>query len=526
MSRTIHGRVVLALLTAFLFTTTAHPGLRIATAQEVAAITIGTTDLARTIDPANAIDFPSWELLYHLATGLTRQVPGSLDYELALASDHTVSEDGLRHTFTIRPDVTFNDGTPITAETFAHSIQRVIDLGRDGAEFVSRFVVAVRATKGNALQFDLAFPLPDFEALVGLPPFFPQHPDVFPVDDLLDRNVAETFIGNGPYRLESYTPSQIVLVADPGYPGEPPATGRIVLRRYALPIDLRRAVETGEVDIAWRALAQPDLAAVQNLSGITIQSQPNLQVYYLLLNHRLVSANTSQAAFDDPAVREAFTLLMDRAEAARVGFDDTLTALDSLIPPQFGLTPVPFPAYDLARAEEVLQAAGYRERRRTVQMPLYISSSTYGDLMTRGAQELRRGLEQTKLVDITTIQDDQASTFSRVVYRGEYMNALIGWYPLYASPAGYLLPLVHSAGSIPANAGYARLELDDLLRQVSLNADPAEQDALYAAIQDSLRANFDLIPLFQGQDTIVYQTAVSGVQVEANGWLRYTALTR
>ena len=99
-------------------------------AQDAPAIVIGLTDFPRTLDPADATDLPSWELLYHVATGLTRQVPGTLDYELALAADHTVSADGLEHTFTIRPEAAFNDGTPITAQTFVDSIERVIALGR------------------------------------------------------------------------------------------------------------------------------------------------------------------------------------------------------------------------------------------------------------------------------------------------------------------------------------------------------------------------------------------------------------
>src|SRR5262245_49908705 len=92
------------------------------------AITIGTTDALVNLDPADAGTFASWELLTHLYTGLTRQLPGKLKYELALAASHTISADGLTHTFAIRPDAAFDDGTPITAQTFADSINRVVKL--------------------------------------------------------------------------------------------------------------------------------------------------------------------------------------------------------------------------------------------------------------------------------------------------------------------------------------------------------------------------------------------------------------
>jgi peptide/nickel transport system substrate-binding protein len=496
-------------------------------AQDDNAIIIGLTDFPRTLDPADAIDRPSWELLYHVATGLTRQIPGTLDYELALAADHTVSPDGLVHTFAVRQDAAFNDGTPITAQTFVDSIERVIALGRSSTDFVNRYITSVEAMEDNAIQFTLNIPLPDFEAFVALPPFFPQHPAVFPADDVLLSENFGTFIGNGVYRIESFRPGrEIVLVADPAYAGPPPASDRIILRHYTLPIDLRRAVEAHEVDVAWRSLALPDQAAVVETEGIILKTQPNLQTYYMLLNHQLVTANAGQASFDDPAVRQAFALLVDRERGASSGFEDTVTPLYSLLPEALGTSTVTFPGYDLTLAETVLQDAGYRERRRTVQLPFYISSQTYGDLMASAAQELRRRFDESRIVSITGIQDDLTETFTRVISRGEYMDAIIGWTPFYASPGGYLIPLAWSTSPIPANAGYGSPAIDALLREAALTDDPAVRDARYLEVQQSLLDHFDLIPLFQGQNTIAYWEDVSGVLVEANSWLHYDQIMK
>ena len=503
------------------------PGMS-GTAQENVAITIGTTDFPRTVDPADAIDYPSWELMTHLYTGLTRQVPGTLSYELALASGYTISSDGLIHTFTIRPDAAFDDGTPITAGTFATSINRVIGLGRGSADFISRFIADVRVSgdDGNALQFVLRIPLPDFEALVALPPFFPQHPLAFPADDLLDLQHADAFIGNGVYRLESVLPGQeIVLAANPAFQGPPALNARVILRRYQLPIDLRRALQTGEVDIAWRGLALPDLDALARLPEIVIQRQPNLHVFYLLFNQNQLSIN-NQLSFDDPALRQAFALLIDRERAAAHGFDHTVTPLYSLLPPQFGQDPVLFPTRDAAMADAVLREAGYRPRRRTVQTPLYISSENYGDLMIDAAQELRRSLEENEIVNISAIIDDRTATFTRTVLRGEYLNAVIGWRPLFASPAGYLIPLAHSTWPVPAGGGYASDAIDALLRQAALVTDSEERMTIDRAVERLLRDDYALLPLWQGQDVIAYREGVSGVMVEANSWLRYDTLVR
>lgn len=508
---------LLTLLVLLLVLLPSNPGA----AQEPETVLIGTTDFPRSLDPASALDAPSWELLSHLYTGLTRQVPGMLTYELALATDHMISADGLTHTFTVRPDATFADGTPITATTFVESINRVLRLGRDAGTFLSQYIAAVSAGAPNTVQFTLRTPLPDFEALAALPPFFPQHPGDFPAEDVLPDGETIQIVGNGPYCLEAFRARQeAVLVPNDDFtPGTSPATRRIVLRQYTQPIELRRAMLAHEIDVAWRGLSLPDLEAIGRETGIIVQTQPNLQIYYLLFHH-------DQEPFDNPAVREAFALLINRERGAENGFDGTVTPLYSLIPPQFSAAEPIFPPFNPVNADAVLQAAGYRPRRRPLNVGLYISSTTYGALMIDAAQELTRAIEESEIVDITGIQDDQTATFVRAVSRGEYLNAIIGWRPPFASPAAYLIPLAASGSSIPTGNESGNAEVDALLQAAALSTDPAERDDFYRQVQTLLAGHFTLIPLWQGQDVIAFWNNVSGVIVETNSWLRYDSLGR
>ena len=54
-------------------------------------VTIGVTDKVTDLDPANAYDFFTWEVLNNIMGGLTRYVPGTTDLELGLAAGYTVS---------------------------------------------------------------------------------------------------------------------------------------------------------------------------------------------------------------------------------------------------------------------------------------------------------------------------------------------------------------------------------------------------------------------------------------------------
>src|SRR5579859_2171988 len=106
-------------------------------------ITIGTTEILTNLDPADAGDVFSWEVLSHLYTGLTRQLPGTLRYDLALAATHTISADGLTHKFTIRPDAAFDDGTPISVRTFVDSINRTLHLQGHGGTLIAQYIKSV-----------------------------------------------------------------------------------------------------------------------------------------------------------------------------------------------------------------------------------------------------------------------------------------------------------------------------------------------------------------------------------------------
>jgi peptide/nickel transport system substrate-binding protein len=524
LTHQILNRVVMLCLTAVLLTALVPASLQ---AQDELLITIGTTDFPASIDPASAVDLPSWELLNHLYTGLTRQIPGTLDYELALAADHTISEDGLTHTYTLRADAAFADGTPITAAVVADSINRVVDLGRDGADFVNRYITGISTGDDNSVVFTLLSPLPDFDALVGLPPFFPVHPAVYPLDDLVRQEDATTIISSGPYQIAVVDPEeQIDLVPNPTYDGDAPANDRIVLRHYDLPIDLRRALETGDVDVAWRALALPDLDVISRNANLVINEQSNLQTYYMLLNHNPIG-QANRDSFDDPAVREAFALLIKREESATLGYDETVTPLYTILPPEFGdWTTSAFPAYDYELADAVLEEAGYRPRRRTVNVPVYISTDTYGDLTGDAASELRRFITESEILGLSGITDSQTTTFISAVSRGEYTSAIIGWRPHYASPGGYLVPLVQSDRPIPANANYGSDAIDQRIIDAALSTNADTQAALYLDIQAELLAGYNLIPLWQGKDVIVTHSDITGVVVEHNSWLRFDSLTR
>jgi len=514
--------VLLTFVLALLWTGDAP---RLSLAQTDGAITIGTTDLPSTLDPGEAYDFAAWEVLSHLYTGLTRPVPGSLDYELALAEDVAISDDRLVYTFTLRAGTTFSDGTPVTAQTFVDSIERVLALGRAAAQAVEPYVESVSAPDERTLEFRLTKPVPYFLGLLALPPYYPVHPT------LAGRAQPDPFaqdglIGNGPYLLDAFdVRDQITLTANPAYDlGPQPATPTIHLKAYRRSQDLRDAVRNREVDVAWRALflghvLELDRAAIDEL---TITNQPGTRAFYLYMGQDREPA-------DDPLVRQAVTLLL-RPQTAVDQFKGYATALTSLVPDLFpdAYAPIWPDAPDVALAEETLLQAGYRARGDArLDVGISFSEPTYGNYVANAVALMeRRSLDETQFVNHGVFLDIDTPTFTRMIERGETAFAIFGWTPIVPHPAAYLEPLAHSDSPIPRNGRYANPAIDALLDEAARLDDPAAQGALYREASALLREDFALVPLWQDHVVLVAWDTVEGIEIDAGGFLHYGQLAQ
>lgn len=486
-------------------------------------ITIGMTDLPTSLDPGDAYDFNAWEVLSHLYTGLTRQVPGTFEYELVLAQDVSVSEDKLTYTFTLRDDISFSDGTPITAQTFVDSLNRVIALKHDAAKAVTPYVASVNAIDDLTLDYTLVQPVPYFLALVSLPPYFPQHPDLAATTRA--QPFADSLTGNGPYALESFTVrDEIVLVANPAYTlGDAPKTGRIVLKYYERSQDLRNAMSAHEIDVAWRALLLSHAAELTANESITSVEVPSTRVFYLYFGQ-------VREPTDDPLVREALTVLLERESAVDEVFDGHMSALTSLVPDFFPEAYYPrWPDEpDIDYAETTLGAAGYRERQTSrLGFTIAFSQDVYGVPYAAGVVNMARAsFNDTDFIEFGVSSSIEPTAFFNVLEEGTGSVAIYAWDPIVPDPYAYLYPLLHSSQDMPTNSRYASAEIDRLLAQAAVAEAAEEQGAAYHAIADALYEDFAIAPLWQDHLQVLAWDDISGIQLEPNFFLHYDQLVR
>lgn len=247
-------------------------------------IIIGTTDEVHSLDAQDAYATHDWEILKNTGVPLLKYVPGTSELVPGAAVDFpTISADGTVYTFTLRDDLMFADGTPVTADDYVRSWDRIA-LEGDVSGLMQVYIADVEALDDLTVQITLNASFGFFDALSAAAPLIPSNPNIFPIDELVF--FPATLDGIGPYRMVSYTAGeQLVLEANPSYFGDDtPLIPNVIIRYFADPTTMANAVETGEIDIAWRILGAVEATRLMEVDGLTVERINAPTLRYLTFN--------------------------------------------------------------------------------------------------------------------------------------------------------------------------------------------------------------------------------------------------
>lgn len=250
---------------------------------------------------------------------------------------------------TIRDDVKFHDGVPLTAEDVkftydfirnkenGHRFSRNFDLV-ERIEVVSPYVVKFITSEPYA-------PLLSYLTLCVAPKHIGEKDK-----DALDKHP----IGSGPYKFVEWKPQEkLELTANEDWwvPDEPKIKN-VILKPIAEPTTRIAALETGGIDVADNI--PPAQVKVLEKKGLKIIDTPSN-------GYNLIAFNQSKKPFGDKRVREALTLAINRAEITEFVWYGLNELLNSpVIPRSWAYEPnVKNYGQDVKRAKELLKEAGY-----------------------------------------------------------------------------------------------------------------------------------------------------------------------
>ena len=275
-----------------------------------------------------------------------------------LAERWTWSADRRALDLSLRRDVRWDDGAP----TGAVDVVFTLDAARDPATGYPRnadlaCLTGVRALDPFTVRLTFCRPqrsFPDVLVELGL---LPAHLlAAVPHAELRRAPFNQHPVGNGPYRFVAHVPNQRwVFEANRDFPtalGGPPAIRNFVVVVVDEAATKLAGLVDGELDVA--GIAPMHASLVRRDSALAVLSYPILLTYGLVWN-------TARAPFDDPRLRRALTLALDREQmvaAYLYGFGEVA---DGPVPPSDPLAvPVPRIPFDRAWARALLDSLGWR----------------------------------------------------------------------------------------------------------------------------------------------------------------------
>jgi peptide/nickel transport system substrate-binding protein len=297
--------------------------------------------------------------------------PDTFEWRPLLATDWTVSEDGLRITFQLRKNVTFSDGQPFTAEdvlwTFDWILNEKVDAPRARA-YLKENIKTIE--KNGDYEVTFVFARPYFESF-GIAAGFevlPKHFYSKYTPEQFNQEVG-LLLGTGPYRLRdpvSWRPgTRVDLVRNERYWGLKQPFDRLLYHEVENDAAELTMFRNGELDVFG---AQPEqyIAMIKDKS-VTDKanhfeySSINGGYSYLAWNQKKGDKAT---IFADKRVRQAMTMLIDRERMAQDIFRGYATpAIGPFLPGNKQNAPdVSAWPYDPKRALELLKSAGFADR--------------------------------------------------------------------------------------------------------------------------------------------------------------------
>lgn len=277
-----------------------------------------------------------------------------------LAESWTFSEDLTQWTFTLRPGVRFHNGTELTADDVVFSLQRVQADETSPVRSFMRLVQQVEALDDRTVRFTLTQPYGIFDRQAIY--LYIMSRDYF--EQVGDEGFATAPIGTGPYRfVEWVRDDRLVMEAFDGYWGPQPAIRRGVFRPMPNGNARANALIAGEVDVV-PSLPPSFIDLLEANPDVNIEVGPGYRVAF-------VSVDPNQEPFDDPRLRQAVDVAIDRTAIAERLMRNTGRPTGMMIPPSnFGydasFTPTP---YDPELAARLVREAGYDGTPINLQYP-------------------------------------------------------------------------------------------------------------------------------------------------------------
>lgn len=418
-----------------------------------------------------------------------------------LAERYEVSGDGRTVTFQLRTGVTFHNGQPLTADDIAFSLDRIrtpprgiVSPRRGLLENIER----IEARGPTLVVITLKAPQPDFPFMVSNPFNVIVSKAVTEPLDAQGTGLKRQIMGTGPFQFGRAVDGQLLELSrfEKYYAGPVPLE-RVQFFPIRGEVERGAALQGRRIDACFFFASEAVLTTLRQAAGITALRRPTPTFINLI-------PNVQRKPFDDPRVREALSLAVDRD-----AFIKTVGPLAGAFYHSLGLMP-PGSPLNLS-ADEMKQIAGYdtlpglggsieANRKRAVELleqagvpkGFKVGILARGDIPAFRDSSITIAAQLKAIGFDTTVDVRDAGAFYNLETKGEFQLvthsvAVAGALPDQILGEGYTSFGGRNYGQWKDDA------LDALYRQQSRETDAAKRSALIAQFQRAfLKTNYQI----------------------------------
>ncbi|MNZ64567.1 Oligopeptide-binding protein AppA precursor [compost metagenome] len=447
------------------------------------------------------------------------QVKADGTYEPSLAESYDVSEDGLKYTYHLKPNIKFTDGTPLTAKDYYFTFKLMLDASYDGeSDPLSYHIVGAQEYhEGKASEISGIKVINDSTVEISLTEATALTPvDLGTVYVLPEHYYGAGYkqgnldsvkalnskpLGSGQYKLVSYKAGQeIAFEANTDYFRGAPKVKSVVFKTTTETTQMAM-LQSGETDMNEITVTEDNVEELKAMGFLDIHLLPNNGYGYIAFNHKV-------AKFQDVKVRQALTYGLNRAEIVDLiygPYGKVINIPQSSVSWSYTDENIEPYEYDVEKAKQLLDEAGWvvgsdgiREKDGE---KFKINFSATADnpvvdallpIMTTNYKDL--GIDiVSETLDFNAIMDKKTS--------GDYEMFFAAW-GLTPDPDN----TVYITNGAQNDYGYSNTKVDKLMNEGRKTLDIEKRKEIYKEMYQELNKDVPTILLYQRNN----MTAVSG----------------
>ncbi len=468
----------------------------------------GTLTVARTGDVVSfepvvpSDNFSIWaKLLVFQMLARPNATGDGVDPDLAERWD--VSDDKRVYTFHLRPNASFSDGTPVTAEDVAFSFDRVMH-DKDTPWGTLYPKLAMETPDPKTIVFRLQEDYGPFLAVASLHGACIVPKAYF--TKLGAKDFGEKPIGSGPFQMTEWRKGDaITLDRNPHYwDAAKPYLDRVVLSIVADDNVRMLKVQSGDIDVA-TFVPFNQIDRLKRTGGLTVQVSPYDRVDWFQFNHKL-------PIFQDVKIRQACNYAVNKEaiiKAVLFGYGEVPTSFL----PKMDMTDLeqkPY-AYDLAKAKQLMaessQPNGFAVKLKTM------AGDTIGNQVGQIVQQMLLPLGIH-----LSVEPVEPDTQWQQIQNGDYEMAQVYMTSDIIDPSELVAFAVQSdGGSNAIYSSYKNPKVDELAHKAMTETDPAQRKATYKELQQTVYADAQLLWLYWTPAVTAMRDTVRGYLVLPTG---------